>query len=193
MPMGFEGETRQPGGVEAGRAYYYVDFVVVAFFVCETCGCYGADRVGKDSGVGRNESFEISRCWRWTAASGIEVLGYHLLDETRVMIELVTHFGVCVFTCETSFLTAFDDEFEALVEFVLNLFAILQVLLGIFFEVFELFLAVYGTSVLSFISWRVELTSKVCAVLSGPGLSKACCDPYWRSNPVVQMLDLLLY
>ena len=191
--MGFEGETRQPGGVETGRAYYHVDFVVVAFFVCESCGCYGANRVGEYSGVRCDESFKISRSWCRASASRIEVLGYHLLDETRVMVELVAHFGVCVFACETGFLTAFDDEFEALVEFVLNLFAILQVLLGIFFEVFELFLAVYGTSVLSFTSWRVELTSKVCAVLSGPGLSKACCDPYWRSNPVVQMLDLLLY
>lgn len=64
------------------------------------------------------------------------------------MVELVAHLGVCVFACETSFFATFDDELEALVEFVFDLFAVLQVFPGIFFEVFELFLAICKTSVI---------------------------------------------
>ena len=62
------------------------------------------------------------------------------------MVEFVAHFGVCVFPCETGFFAAFDDEFEALVEFVFDLLAVLQVFLGIFFKVFELFFTICNMS-----------------------------------------------
>jgi hypothetical protein len=140
--VGYEGEAREPGGVEAGCADYYIDGVVITFMVRETIRCYGADGVGEDSRVGCNERFEIAWCWCWTAAPRIEVLRYHFLDKTGVVVEFVTHFRVGVFACLTGFFTAFDDEFETLVQFILNLFAVLEVFLGVFFEVFELLLAV---------------------------------------------------
>jgi hypothetical protein len=123
--VGFKGKTWKPGGIEAGCADYHIDFVMVTLVVCETCGCYRTDRVGKYGGVGCDKSFEVAWSWRRTAAPRIEVLGYHLLDKTGVVVELVAHFGVCVFASETRLLTALDDELEALIELILNLFAVL--------------------------------------------------------------------
>jgi hypothetical protein len=113
----------------------------------EARGCYRADGVSENRGVGCDKSFKVSRCWCWATAPGIEILGYHFLDETGIIVELATHFGICVFACKTSFLAALDDELEALVELVLDLFAVLEVFLWILFEVFELFFAVCDLSV----------------------------------------------
>jgi hypothetical protein len=68
---------------------------------------------------------------------------------------------------------AFDDEFEALVELVFNLFAIFEVFVGVGFEVLLLGVGVF----------------EVGAVFAGPGLGEAGGDPDGTADPVVQVLD----
>ena len=145
VAVGDEGETREPRGVEACCADYYVDGVGSAVLVDETGWCYGADGVGEDGCVFGDEGFEVAGCGCWAATSRVEVFWYHLLCKTWVVVELGSHFLGSVFACEVGFFTALDDEFEALVQLILDLFAILEVLLGVFGKVPELLFTVWGS------------------------------------------------
>lgn len=140
--VGDERETWQPRGVEACSADYHVDLMFFAGMVDEACGGYRVDVICEYGCVISDERLEIAWRRRRTATARVEVLGYHLLDKTGVIVELLAHFAVGVFTCETGFLAAFEDEFEALVELVFNLFTVFEVFLGILFEELELLIAV---------------------------------------------------
>ena len=97
MTIGYERKAREPGGVEAGRADYYIDRVVGTFEVRKAISCYGADWIGEDGCIGCNERFKIPWCWCGTTTPWIEVLGYHFLDEAGIIVEFVSHLCVCVF------------------------------------------------------------------------------------------------
>lgn len=110
--------------------------------VDEAGWCDRADGIGECGGVVCDKGFEIPWCWSRSTAAGVEVLGDHLLDESRVVVEFFAHLCFCVFACDTSGLAAFHDEFEALVEFIFDLFAIFEVLRWVVLKEFELFFAV---------------------------------------------------
>jgi hypothetical protein len=137
-----EGEAGEPGGVEAGCADDYVDGVLVSLVVDEAGFGDAADGVGEGGCVGAHEGFEVAWCRGGAATARVEVLGDHFLGEARVVVEFVAHFcggvvagGACCFG-------AFHDEFEALVELVFDLFAVLEVFLWVVLEELELFFAV---------------------------------------------------
>ena len=137
-----EGEARKPGGVEAGCADDHIDVVSSAFVVDEACFGDAADGVGECGCVGGDEGFEVAWCWGWATAAGVEVFWDHLLAEAWVVIEFLPHLLIGVLARNTSLVTAFHDELEALVEFVFDLFAVLEVLLWVVLKEFELFVAV---------------------------------------------------
>lgn len=119
-----EGEAREPGGVEAGCTDDDVDRVCSAGVVDEAVRCDARDGVGEDSRVRGDKGFKVTWCWGWTATTWIEVFGDHFFGEIGILVEFFAHFRVCILTGELGFWAAFDDEFEALVEFVLDLFAV---------------------------------------------------------------------
>jgi hypothetical protein len=112
------------------------------FVVDEACWCDGAYRVSEDGCVVGNEGLKIAWGWSGPSTARIEVLGYHLVNKTRVIVELTAHLGICILACELGFLAAFDDELEALVELVLDLFAVFEILLGVLLEELDLLVAV---------------------------------------------------
>jgi len=130
-PVRDEGEARHPGCVEAGGADDDVDVVVGAGRVGEAgCGDF-ADGVGEDGGVGGDEGFEVAGGRGGPAAAGVEVFGDDLVDEVRVGVELALHLGEGELAGFVGFAAAFDDEFEALVELVFDLFAVFEVFLRV--------------------------------------------------------------
>lgn len=142
LVVGDEGEAGEPGGVEACCADYCVDVVRVSFVVHEPGLGDGANGVGEDGSIRCDESFEISWCWSWASTAGIEILWDHLLDKAWVVVEFLAHVAVGVFACQTRLVASFNDELEALIEFVLDLFPILEVFLRIVFQELQLFVAV---------------------------------------------------
>tara|TARA_R110002003_G_scaffold1156_5_gene22518 strand:- start:4228 stop:4638 length:411 start_codon:yes stop_codon:yes gene_type:complete len=130
--VGDEGEAWEPGRVESSGADDYVDVVLVTLMIDEASGRDGADGVGEDCRIVGHESFEVAWCGCGTTTSRVEVLGYHFVNETGVVVEFFAHFGVGVFTGEPGFGATFDDEFEALVEFVFDLFAVFEILFRVF-------------------------------------------------------------
>lgn len=126
--LGYKGEAREPGGVEACGADYDVDRVGFALVVNEAAGRDGADGIGEDGGVGCHEGFQVAWGRRWATTSRVEVLGNHFLDENRIMVQFCAHLAIGVASCCAGFLAALEDEFEALVQLIFNLFAVLEVL-----------------------------------------------------------------
>jgi hypothetical protein len=137
-----EREAGKPGCVKARGANDDIDFVVFAFMVYEACLGDGPDGVSEYGGVVGNECFEVAGRWRWTPASWVEVLWNHLLDQTRIVIKFLSHLSVGIIASHASLITAFDDELEALIQLVFDLFAILEIFFGVLLEKFELLVAV---------------------------------------------------
>ncbi len=76
---------------------------------------------GKDVSVGSDEGFEIAWSGCRAATAWIEVFGDDGFDETFFALEFVDHLVVAKVSGGFGFVGAFDDEFEALVEFVFDL------------------------------------------------------------------------
>lgn len=81
-----------------------------------------------------DEGFEVSWCWCWAAASWVEVLGDDGVAEACVVLEFALHFSEGVVSGFFGRLRAFDDEFEALVQLIFDLFAVFKVFLWVFVE-----------------------------------------------------------
>lgn len=169
-----EGEAREPGSVETCGANDDVAVVVVAILVEETVGCEFVDGFGEDGGVGRYERFEVAWSRGWTATAWVEILWDDLVAESGIVVELAGHLVVGEFASIFCFLRSFDDELEALVEFVLDLLPVLEILLRVLFKILELFRRVF----------------KVRTIFTGPRLREPGCDPDWRPHPVIELLDL---
>ena len=60
----------------------------------------------------------------------------------RVVAEFLAHFGVGVLACCAGCFAALHDEFEALVQLVFDLFAVLEVFLWVVLEELQLLFAV---------------------------------------------------
>jgi hypothetical protein len=103
-------------------------------------GAYGVCKYGRVRG---NDGFEVAWCWCWSSAAWVEVFGDHLLDETGIVVQLLAHFAFCIVASHSSLVAAFDDELEALIEFVLNLFAVLEVFLWVLLEKLQLLVTIY--------------------------------------------------
>ena len=130
-PVRDEGEARHPRCVEAGGADDDVDGVVGAGGVSEAGGGDFADGVGENGGVGSDEGFEVAGGRGGAAAARVEVFGDDLVDKVRVGVELALHLGEGEFSGLIGFGAAFDDEFEALVELIFDLFAVFEVFLRV--------------------------------------------------------------
>jgi hypothetical protein len=144
--MGDEGEAGKPGCVKARGANDDIDFVVFAFMVYEACLGDGSDGVSEYGGVVGNECFEVTGRWRWTSAAWVEVLWNHLFDQTRIVVKFLSHLSVGIIASHASLIAALDDELEALIQLVFDLFAVLEIFLGVLLEKFELLVAVYEVS-----------------------------------------------
>lgn len=129
--VGDEGEAREPGGVEAGGADDYVDVVGNAIVVDEAGGSDGLDVVSEDGHVGGREGFEVAWGGGGTAAADVEIFRDHAVAEARVRGEVALHVRLGGSAGGVCFGGAFDDELEALIKFVFDLFAVLEVLFGI--------------------------------------------------------------
>ena len=140
--MSDEGEAWEPACVEAGGADDNVDVVRLAGVVDKARGCDRGDRVGEYGSVVFRQRLEVSWSWSRPPASGIEVFGYHLVEESWMVCEGGSHFLMCVFSSGLSGGTAFEDEFEALVELVLDLLAVFEVFLRVVFQKLVLLFAV---------------------------------------------------
>lgn len=145
--------------------------MLFAFVVDEAFLGDVADGVGENGGVGGDESVEVARCGSGTTAPWVEVLGDDFVDETRVVLEMALHLLVAEVAGIFGFLRALEDELESLVELVLHLFAILEILLGVLLEVFELFGGVF----------------EIGPIFARPSLCEAGRDPDGTSNPVVDV------
>lgn len=169
-----KGETGKPGGVEAGGADDDVAGVRCAVVVDEASFGKSVDGVSENGGVGGYEGFEIAGRRSGTTTARVEVFGDNFIAEASVVVEFTGHLFVGEFACFGGFLGAFDNEFEALVEFIFDLFSIFEVLLRVLLQILELFGSVF----------------EIGAIFACPCLRKAGRDPYWRADPVVQVLDI---
>lgn len=102
-----------------------------AFVVDEPGFGDAVDGVGEGGCVVGHERLEISWSWSRATTARIEVCWNHFLSDARVVVQFSAHFRLGILAGGARFFAAFYDEFEALVQLVLNLFAILEVLFGI--------------------------------------------------------------
>ena len=100
------------------------------------------NRLRKNRRIIRYKRLEVPRRRSRPSTPRIEVLGYNLVAESGIVLQFATHLFVAEFAGGFCFGRAFDDEFEALVEFVFDLLAVLEVSLWIVAEEIELFLGV---------------------------------------------------
>jgi hypothetical protein len=140
--VGDEGKAGKPGCVKARGANDDIDFVVFAFMIYKACVGDGSDGVSEYGGVVGNECFEVAGRWRWTPAAWVEVLWNHLFDQTWIVVKFLSHVTVGIIASHASLIAAFDDELEALIQLVFDLFAILEIFLGVLLEKCELLVAV---------------------------------------------------
>jgi hypothetical protein len=144
--VGDEGEAGDPGCVEAGGTDDDIYFVMFAFVVYEACLGDGSDGISEYGSVFGDKGFEIAGCWSRTPTAWVEVLWYHLFDQTRMVVELLPHFSVGIIASYPSLFASFDDKLETLIELVFDLFAVFEIFLWILLEELKLFVAVYRRS-----------------------------------------------
>lgn len=125
-----EGKAWDPGGVEAGGAENHI-YIVMLAVLREARFVDGCQIAGEYHGVFGDEGFEVSRCWRGPATPRVEVLGDDGFAEAWVVVEFALHLREGVVSRVLCGLRAFDDEFEALVQLVFDLFAVFEVLLRV--------------------------------------------------------------
>lgn len=135
---------RQPGRIKTRSANNHVDPMFISFTVDEALLGDALHIRREDRHVVGDEGFEVAWCGRGAAAPWVEVFGDDGVGEGGFGSEFGAHFLVCVGTGGGSLGGAFNDEFEALIEFVFDLFAVFEVFLGVVFEEVELFFAVCG-------------------------------------------------
>lgn len=111
--------------------------------VDEACWGDGADGVSEYGCVWGDKGFEIAWCWCWSTAAGVEVLGNDFLHETRIVVELLAHVVVCIVAGHPCLVASFYDKLETLVEFIFDLFSVLEVFLRILLEKLQLLVTIY--------------------------------------------------
>lgn len=115
-----------PGGIKTGSTNDDIDLVLVALVVDKPSRSYMVDGVCETSGVLGNECLQISIARRWPAASDIEVFGYDFIRENGITIQFSTHLFLGILARCIGLLSALDDEFESLVQLVLDHLPVLE-------------------------------------------------------------------
>lgn len=101
--------------------------MALSLVVDESCLSDSANLVSEDCSVWRYKSLQVSRSWSRSSASWIKLLRDNLVDESRIASQFGAHFIIRILPGRLGVGAPFDDELEALIELIFNLFSIFEV------------------------------------------------------------------
>lgn len=107
----------------------------------------GRNRVGEYGRVVCYQRLKVAGPRSGATTAYIEVFGYYLINEARITGEFGSHFVVRMVSGAFGCFTSSDDELEALVRFVLNLFTVLEVLARVVLQILKLLFTICRISV----------------------------------------------